>query len=438
MVDLSASGDGVGRAQGRVVFVPNTVTGDHALVRLTQIKSQYARDKLQELRQPSPHRIRPRCIVADTCGGCQWQHIDDAYQRSAKRERVARTLERIGGFRHPPVEPILAGESPLHYRNKVTYPLEASRSGRIRAGYYRPGSHKLVNLNQCPVQDERLDPLLAELKQDIQCQGWRPYDEDRDRGQLRYLSLRVGRRTGEVLLTLVSTSRHLKGLKGQAKAWLQRYPQLVGVCLNRNPRRSNAIFGPETRCVAGQPFARERLAGLEFRLTPETFFQINTEVAEQLLNATMAKLQPQARETLLDAYCGVGTFTLPLAAKVQRDIGLEAQPSAIAQARRNAHLNGIANASFRAEPVERGLRRVSHADIAVLDPPRKGCERDAIAGLQRLGPRQIAYISCNPATLARYLAQLCRDNRYRLTGVKPADFFPQTAHVECVALLQRC
>ncbi|MHC5826924.1 MAG: 23S rRNA (uracil(1939)-C(5))-methyltransferase RlmD, partial [Nostoc sp.] len=182
-----------------------------------------------------------------------------------------------------PVDPVLAAPSALNYRNKSTYPLGISATGQVQAGYYQKGSHQLINLNQCPVQDARLNPLLAEVKQDIQQQGWQIYDEQRHQGKIRHLGLRIGRHTGEMLLTLVVKDWNLSGIETQAQEWLKRYPQLVGVSLNRNSDRTNAIFGSETRCIAGVPHLLENFAGLEFKVRPDTFFQVYTETAEALL-----------------------------------------------------------------------------------------------------------------------------------------------------------
>ncbi|MDF5732578.1 MAG: 23S rRNA (uracil(1939)-C(5))-methyltransferase RlmD, partial [Rhizonema sp. PD38] len=182
ITDLSDTGDGVGRSDDLVVFVPDTVPGDRVLVRLVHVKPKYAQGKRQQLLQPSPHRIQPNCIVADKCGGCQWQHIDYEYQLEAKRNQVVQALERIGGFVAPPVYPVLATFSPLGYRNKATYPLGRSRTLQVQAGYYQKGSHQLINLNQCPVQDQRLNLLLLEVKQDIQKRGWQIYNEQRHTG----------------------------------------------------------------------------------------------------------------------------------------------------------------------------------------------------------------------------------------------------------------
>lgn len=438
ITDLSDRGDGVGRFGQRVVFVPDTVTGDRAIIRLLHVKPQYAHGKLHELLEPSPHRVRPRCIVADKCGGCQWQHVSDAYQLEAKQNQLIQALRRIGGFEHPPVDLPLNPTDSLSYRNKATYPLERSPNGQVQAGYYQKGSHHLINLNQCPIQDVRLNPLLAEIKQDIQQRGWSIYNEARHQGNLRHLSLRIGRRTGEMLLTLISKDGKLLDVEAQAAIWMERYPMLVGVCLNHNPDRTNAIFGAETYCVAGSPYLQEIFAGLTFQISPETFFQVNTEAAEALVEVILAELNLTGTEVLVDAYCGIGTLTLPLAQRVRQAIGLEIQPEAIAQAQQNAIANQLTNVEFYPGAVATQLPDLRvHPDIVLLDPPRKGCEDAVIKALLELQPARIVYVSCNPATLARDLKQLCQMGGYQLTRVQPADFFPQTAHVECAAFLVR-
>jgi len=457
IADLSDDGAGVARVDQRVVFVPDTVPGDRVQARLVQVKSRYAWGKLHRLLEPSPDRIRPSCIVADRCGGCQWQHINPTYQRQAKENLIRQALTRIGGFSDPPISPILIVEPTLAYRNKATYPIAWATTGerpRVVAGYYRKGSHRLVNLNQCPVQDPRLNPFLAEIKQDIQRQGWSVYDEQHHQGEIRHLALRIGRRTGEILLTLVTQTAQIPNLETQAQQWLDRYAtipgiapnlanfpempagKLVGVCVNRNPDRTNVIFGPETWCVAGQPQIREIFADLTFEIRAETFFQVNTEAAEAVVQTIQQELDLQGHETLVDAYCGIGTLTLPLARFLSTAIGLEVQASAVEQARANAALNGITNASFRVGPVAEQLPQLDERpDIVLLDPPRRGCDRTVIDTLRQIQPPRIIYVSCKPATLARDLKALCADGLYALSRIQPADFFPQTAHVECIAFL---
>jgi 23S rRNA (uracil1939-C5)-methyltransferase len=436
IVDLNDEGDGVGRWEERVVFVSDTVPGDRAVVFLVHVKPNYAHAKLKQLLKSSPYRVRPSCIVADKCGGCQWQHIDYQYQLLAKQNQVIQALERIGGFVEPPVNPVLSTPEFLGYRNKATYPVGLSHTLTVQAGYYQKGSHQLINLNQCPVQDPRLNPLLLEVKQDIQKREWEIYNEQHHTGVVRHLSLRIGRRTGEILLTLVVKDWNLPRIQDQALEWLKRYPQLVGVCLNRNPNRTNAIFGRETRCIAGHSYLREKFAGLEFQVRPDTFFQVHTETAEALLQVVQSELNLQGSEVLLDTYCGIGTLTLPLAKQVNKAMGLELQPEAVEQAILNAKQNDISNVIFQTGAVEKLLPKIEILpDIILLDPPRKGCERSVIETLLKFKPPRIVYISCKVATLARDLKLLCQNGVYSLTRVQPADFFGQTAHVEAAAFL---
>ncbi len=440
---LTDSGDGLGRWGDRVVFVPDTVPGDRVEARLLVAKPRFGRAQLRHVLMPSPQRVREACIVADKCGGCQWQGVSYETQLAAKQQLVEDALTRIGGFQDIPIDPILGDtfNNPrgLHYRNKSTYPVAAgTEPGTLRAGYYRKGSHKLVNLNQCPVQDERLDPLLAQVKKDAAARGWKAYDEKKHAGHLRHLSLRVGRRTGEMLLTLVTRSLFINDIEEQAQQWLEQFPNLVGVCLNHQPNRGNLIFGEDTQCIAGQGYITETFADLIFHIGADTFFQVNTEQAEALTRTILDQLQLKGHETVMDAYCGVGTLTLPIASKVQHTLGIEVQEEAIARARANARLNNLDNVEFRVGKVEIVLPQLLQSenacpDLVILDPPRKGCKPQVLDALLQVKPERIVYVSCKPATLARDLKHL--SSAYQLDRVQPADFFPQTSHVECAVFL---
>ena len=436
ITDLSDTGDGVGRNVELVVFVPDTVPGDKVVVRLINVKPKYVKGKVKELLQQSPHRIKPACIVADKCGGCQWQHIKYDYQLEAKRKAVIQALERIGGFTQPKVDALITGANSLDYRNKATYPVGISPSGGVKVGYYQKSSHQIVNLNQCPVQDSQLNPILKEVKQDIQSLGWEIYNEASHTGIIRHLGLRIGRRSGEILLTLIVKDWDIPKINEKAQEWLDRYPSLIGVMLNRNDHRTNKIFGDETKLILGKPYLEEEFASLRFQIRPDTFFQVNTETAEALLYEIQSELNLQGNEILVDAYCGIGTLTLPLAKQVNLAIGLEVQKSAVAAAKNNAQYNHINNVTFYSGKVEELLSRISKKpDIVILDPPRKGCEKTVIETLRKAKPGRIVYVSCKPATLARDLKVICQDGLYTLSRVQPADFFPQTAHVEVAAFL---
>lgn len=438
--DVSSEGYGVGRINQQVVFIPDTVTGDRVKSRIVRVKKKYAEGKIKEVEVKSAYRIRPSCIVADKCGGCQWQHIDYQYQLQLKENQVREALSRIGGFADIRVEKIIAGPS-LGYRNKVSYPLAVSATGMLKAGYYRRGSHQVVNINKCPIQDERLNPLLAGIKKDLQASQIPVYDEKTRKGVLRHLCFRIGRNTGEILVTLVSARKMGEKLKTMAQNWMKTYPGIVGVTLNYNPKATNVIFGEETELLAGRDYIREIFAGLTFHLRPDTFFQVNTSVAEDLLFSILSRLNLRGTETVLDLYCGIGTFTLPLAQKVKKVIGVESYCQSIMQAEENARINGIDNVQFITGEVETVLPTLAvQPEVVILDPPRKGCEETVMETLRQMQPETIVYISCHPATLARDLRRLMGkegEGDYSIQWVQPADFFPQTCHVETAVIVTR-
>ncbi len=434
---LTGTGDGLGHAAGQVVFVPNTAPGDQIEARLVRVKRGHATGILHRLVQPSPLRVDPLCIVADKCGGCQWQQVDYNAQLTAKQQIAQDALYRLGGFDLPPMAPILGTEDPFHYRNKSTYPIQKRPEGGIKAGYYRRGSHTLINLNQCPIQDQHLDPFLAQIKSDFEAAGWQPYVEAKHQGSLRHLGLRVGRRTGEVLLTLVSRDLNLPDLEDWADRWMERYPNLVGVCLNLNPHKTNAIFGAETQVIRGRSALQELFAGYTVWVDSTSFFQVNTDQAERFFSWIVAQMGLSGSETVVDAYCGIGTLSLLLAQQSKQVIGIESLPDAIRQARHNSRYNHISNIAFIEGSVEAELPTIPPSDGVVLDPPRKGCDPAVLETLLLRQPQHIVYISCHPATLARDLRILTDSGIYQLRGWRAADFFPQTAHVECVAFLDR-
>ena len=458
LTDLNDSGDGVGRFRDLVIFVPDTVPGDRVVARLTQVKPKYASAVLEGVLEESEFRERPRCIVADKCGGCQWQHVAYHYQLETKWNQVFQALVRIGGFdslqdNRGLINEVFNVSEPYSYRNKVTYPLSiAERNkpeakfrdpmrsivhGQVVAGYFQKGSHSLVNLNQCPVQDDRFNIMLSEIKKDIGKRKWAIYDEKTHQGNVRHISFRVGRRTGELLLTIVAKDRKMHDLWQQCSEWMQRFG-LVGVCLNINTEKGNVILGPETFCIVGRGYLEERFADLKFQVRPDTFFQVYTEQAEALLKEVQRELQLTGTETIVDAYCGIGTLSLPLAKQAKSVVGIEIQQSATEQAAANAERNEITNVEFLTGSVETLLATLDFTpDVVVLDPPRKGCERRVLDTLLGMYPERIVYVSCNPSTLARDLKILCANDQYRLTRVQPADFFPQTSHVEAAAFLVR-
>ena len=436
ITDLSHDGLGVGRIDGEVVFVPGTLPGERALVRLLPRRRRRLA-ALVGLEQRSPQRRRPACILAADCGGCSLQALADEAQRVWKGRTVAETLQRIGGLEVPETAPP-APASCLGYRNRAVIPLERRADGRLRAGYYRRGSHRIVNMNRCPVLDPRLDRLIAPLKADLEASGW---PVDHHRGILRHLALRLGHHTGEILITLIATEAGLEGLEPLAARWLERWPEVVGVGLNLQPHPDNRLFGPETLTVAGRGWLEEHFAGVRLQVGAETFFQVNTPEAERAAARILAGLEGEPAQ-LIDAYCGIGTFSLPLAARGWRILGIERLPAAVDLARRNAAWNGLSErARFAVGGVDEALAGClgegAPPAALLLDPPRKGLDPESLSAIEAAPPDQLLYLSCDPSTLARDLGRLCGSGPYRLASLETFDFFPHTTHIESLAVLRR-
>ena len=433
---IGHDGQGVGRWQELVVFVPGALPGERVTARVRRVAKRHLEADLLTVERASPARQRPACILAERCGGCSLLHCTDSTQAELKTDLVRQALQRLGQL-SVPVPPIWSAEAGLGYRNRALIPLERTADGAVRAGYYRRGSHRIVNLNRCPVLDPRIDALIAPIKADLEASGW-PVDVNLSGGGgLRHLGLRVGHHSGEVLITLVSSHAQLPGLEQLAAAWCRRWPQVVGVGLNLQPKANNVILGPETRCLSGRPWLLERFAGVELRIAADTFFQVNTPQAERLV-PPLAAFFAEATGPIVDAYCGIGTFSLPLAAAGASVLGLEVHGASVAQAQANAERNALAQVRFEQADVAAVLaERLTQASGLLVDPPRRGLSPEALAAILSGLPARLAYISCNPATLARDLGQLCGAGAYRLLSLQPVDFFPQTSHVECLALLER-
>lgn len=438
--DLTREGMGLGRLDGQVVLVAGALPGDRARVRITHQARRHAVATLVSLLEPSPDRRRPPCILADRCGGCTLQALDDPAQARWKQRHVEQTLQRLGGVTEA-TRPLIPAPQPLGYRNRAVIPLERDSQGRLRAGYYRRGSHQIVNMNRCPVLDPRLDAMIAPLKADLEASGW-PVNRHGAAGEagagLRHLALRIGRRSGERLLTLVASQPDLPGLTDWAARWMDRWPDLVGVTLNLQPQPDNRLFGSQNRTLLGRDWLSDSFAGVELRIGPDTFFQVCSEQAERVVALLLEALGPP-RGRLVEGYCGIGTFSLPLARAGWTVWGIESHPGTVELARANALANGLADrCSFGVGDVARELdAALADPPAAVLvDPPRKGLDGAVVESLLRHRPPLVAYISCDPATLARDLAHLRGKGGYGIRGVQPLDFFPNTSHVETLALLE--
>lgn len=432
--DLALDGTGLAQHDGKLVFVAGALPAETATVRITGQGRGKLHAEISELQSSSPERRDPTCILAGKCGGCSLLHWQDSAQSQWKQQQLQNTLQRVGRL-DCVVEPIRASTQVLGYRNRAIIPVQG-RDGALKAGFFQRGSHQVVNMNHCPVLDPKLDALIQPLKEDLEASGWPIYSEETQQGLLRQLVLRSGVSSGELLLGLVVRDDQFKGADALAEQWMQRWPEVVGVVLNVQPKPGNTLLGPKERLLAGRPWLMESFAGCRFQIGLGTFFQVHHQQAEALVAALRSALQLQSGEVLVDAYCGVGTLGLPLMEPGVRLIGIEQSRDSIERAQCNALLNGMDNTDFHAGAVERRLQEfLPFTDVLLLDPPRKGLDPRVCEAIREHQPGRIAYVSCNPATLARDLALLCAEGRYELKQVVPFDFFPQTTHIEAMAIL---
>lgn len=436
---LGHSGEGVGRYGGLTLFVPGGVPGDLLQAKVVEVKRNYARATLVTVERPSPHRVVPPCPVVGECGGCQLQQIAYPAQLDLKRQQVVDALERLGKLTGVTVHPTLGMEQPWQYRNKAQFPL-GTQGGRIVAGFFAPGTHRIVDIEACDIQHPLGNEILRVVKELAERFRIPIYDERSHRGVLRHVLARVGRGTGEAMAVLVTNGPELPGGKRLAAALMERIPAIVSVVQNINPERTNVVLGRQSRVLAGRDHIIDHIGNLEFAISPVSFFQVNPAQTEVLYRKALEYAGLSGQEMVLDIYCGIGTISLFLAQQARQVIGIEVVPPAIADARANAERNGVGNVQFvcgdAAEEMPRLAADGTRADVIVVDPPRKGCDEPVLKAMAAMGPDRIAYVSCNPASLARDLGIL-GGLGYRTVEVQPVDMFPQTAHVECVARLVR-
>jgi 23S rRNA (uracil1939-C5)-methyltransferase len=447
-LDLEAlvpGGEALARHDGFTVFVPGGVPGDRVRAEVISTKPGYARAVIREVVTPGSSRIAARCPLFGRCGGCQWQEVAYASQLAWKRQIVVDALSRIGGFEGDALTAETLGMlDPWEYRNKVHWAVsrEDGPAGRIRVGLYEARSHRVVDVSHCDIQHPLNNQVLDFLRQALNDFDFPLYDESSGKGWLRSAFAKAGHHTHELMIGLVTTRADFP----REAEWVARvraqFPGVTSIVQNVHAKPGNALMGPETRVLWGRDHLFETIGPLKFAISARSFFQVNSEQVERLYDTAVRFADLKGGERVVDLYSGTGTIALYLAAKGAGEaIGIEVIPEATRDALANARLNGIANARFLTGKVEDRLARLlaetGPIDVALLDPPRKGCEASVIAAIARSGIPRIVYVSCNPATLARDLKLLVAEGGYRLHAVQPVDMFPQTAHVEAVALLTK-
>ena len=430
---LAHGGAGVARSDGYVVFVRGAVPGDLVRARITRSKRSFGEADTVELIEPSPERVEPRAPHP----GAPWQVLPYERQLEEKQLQVADALARIGRFESPPVEPIVPALGEFNYRNKLEYSFgEDEESGQLVLGFHRPGRFDLIDdVERDILASARVGELRDAVKAWCRDQGLSAWDRRGQQGLLRNLVVREGRRTGQLqarIVTSPGSNFDIDALAAAVPADSFLWTRAAGV--------AETTRDGDTQIVKGSPVIEEELSGLRFRISPDAFFQTNTEMAERLYGNAVELAGLSGREKVLDLFCGIGTIALVLALDAGEVWGVEIVEEAVADAIENARLNGIDNTNFFAGDVRLAMRPLleqsGSPDVVVVDPPRAGLSQKVVRRVLEAQARRIVYVSCNPTTLAPNARQMA-DAGYELKTVRPVDMFPQTPHIECVALLER-
>ncbi len=375
------------------------------------------------------------CPLYKKCGGCQLQNMTYAEQLSFKQAKCIRFLKRFGH-----VEEILGMALPLHYRNKVQAAFGTTRGGKIISGVYQSSSHNIVCVDDCMLEDETADRIIVTIRQLLPKHKLRPFDEDKGTGFLRHVLVRRGFQTGEVMVVLVTPTSLFPGKNAFMKDLLRLHPEITTVIQSVNGAKTSLVLGKRELVLFGKGYIEDVLCGCRFRLSPRSFYQINPVQTEVLYGKALAFAALTGSETVLDAYCGIGTIGLCAAKHAKQVIGVELNADAVRDAKQNAKLNGAANARFFCADAGRFMTEAAKAgdriDVLFMDPPRAGSDLPFLKSAAALAPKRIVYISCNPETLARDLGFLCK-NGYQVKRMQPVDMFPHTGHVEVVVSLSR-
>jgi 23S rRNA (uracil1939-C5)-methyltransferase len=438
---MGHEGEGVGRIENFTVFVPHALPGDRIKVKIVKVKSSYAYGKLIDIISPSENRVNPMCPMHVKCGGCQLQHLAYPEQLKLKKQKVIDNLERIGKLENIVVHDAIGMSQPERYRNKAQFPVGTDEATKqIQVGFYAPKSHRIIETDTCYIQHKINDKIITQLKLWMKDNSVASYDENTGKGLVRHIFTRVGFKTGEIMVVLVTNGTHIPNKEQFIDMIRSTSADVKSIIQNINTKATNVILGQENRILWGSDSIIDYIGDVKFNISPMSFYQVNPVQTEVLYNKALEYAGLKGTETVFDLYCGIGTISLFLAKKAKKVVGVEIVPEAIEDAKQNAKINNIDNVEFYVGAAEEIIPRLYKqgykADVVVVDPPRKGCDEVLLDAIAKMQVEKIVYVSCNPSTLARDLRFL-EDRGYKAIEVQPVDMFPHTSHVECIVQIKR-
>ena len=443
--DMTMTGEGVGKIDGYALFVKDAIPGDRIIAKVIKTKKNYGYGRLMKIITPSPDRVEALCPVAKRCGGCTLMAMSYEKQLEFKNKLIRNNLERIGGLKNLELPPVVGMENPLRYRNKAQFPVGRDKDGNIVMGFYAGHSHNIVACDDCIIGSDVNAGILAKIKEYMLRFNISPYEESIHKGLVRHVLIRVGYSTGEIMVCLVINGTSLSHEKELVKMLnslsFSGDRKIASIMLNYNKEKTNVILGTECRLLDGKPYIEDYIGDIRYQISPLSFYQVNPLQTKKLYDLALDFAGLTGNETVWDLYCGIGTISLFLAQKAKKVYGVEIIPQAIENAKNNAVINNITNAEFYVGKAEEVLPKKYeeenvHAEVIVVDPPRKGCDEVLLDTMVKMQPQRIVYVSCDSATLARDLKYLVA-NGYEVEKVQGVDQFGFSGHVETVVLMSK-
>ena len=440
IIDVTIDGKGVGKIDNMAVFVPGAALGDELEVKIIKACKSYFVGKIEKIIVPSKDRITPDCNHFTKCGGCSFRHISYDAELKIKKKHVSDCISRIGGFKDTKIDEIVPAENLNFYRNKSQIPV-GNAGGKIISGFFSPHSHRIVNCDECLLHPAEFDKIVCAVKFWMERFKISAYNEASGKGLVRHIYMRYAEKTGEIMVCLAVNGGDIPFKNELLKVLTENFKNIKGVILNINREKTNVILGKKSVVIWGKGFITDELCGFKFNISPLSFYQVNRSQTERLYNLVKSNLNLSKNSLILDLYCGIGTIGLSLSGSAREIIGAEIVPEAVKDAKENARINGINNAKFfccdASEIAEKLKNFNENLDAVVIDPPRKGCSLKLIQDVIKMEPKKIAYVSCNPATLARDLKIFSENSDFKIEKIIPVDMFPRTSHVETIVLMSR-
>lgn len=451
---MGYEGEGVGKIEDFTIFVPEALIGEKVRVKIVKVNKNFAFGKLIDVVEKSKYRTEPICNIYKRCGGCQLQHFSYEAQLRFKKQRVEDCIKRIGKLKIKEfdfknnigndfqedgitIHDTVGMNNPYRYRNKVQLPI-GEKDGEVKIGFYAQRSHEIIHMDSCDIQDETADKVVELIKEWIKKYNIKTYNEEEHNGIVRHIMVRKAFKTDEVMVVVVTKTKELPYKDELIDLICANIKGIKSIIQNVNEKKTNVILGQYCETLWGKDTISDYIGNFKFNISPLSFFQVNPIQTEVLYGKALEYAHLTGNEIVFDAYCGTGTISLFLSQKAKKVYGVEIVPEAIENARVNSKENNVKNVEFIVGQSESVIPELIvggiKADVVVVDPPRKGCERVLLESIAKMEPKRIVYVSCDPGTLARDLAIL-NELGYKTLEIQPVDMFPQTAHIENVALV---